>query len=54
MIAGITKVRNEAHIIQQTLDNWSQYCDQIFVYDDASDDGTPDICNEHPAVVEVQ
>lgn len=53
MIVGITKVRDESHIIQQTLDNWSEYVDQIFVYDDASTDGTPDICKEHPSVVEV-
>lgn len=53
MIRGITKIRNEAHIIQDTLDNWAQYCDAIHVYDDNSTDGTVQICREHPAVVEV-
>ena len=53
MVAGITKVRNEEHIIQDTLDNWAEVCDQIFVYDDASEDDTLEICHGHPAVVEV-
>ena len=53
MIRGITKVRNEAHIIQSTLDVWARYCDGIHVYDDCSTDGTAEICKAHPAVVEV-
>ena len=53
MIRGITKVRNEEHIITRTLDNWAQWCDAIHVYDDASEDGTRDLCRQHPAVVEV-
>ena len=52
-IAGITKVRNESLIIQDTLDHFSQWCDGIYVYDDASTDSTPDICEAHPAVKEV-
>lgn len=53
MVRGLTKVRNEEYIITQTLDNWAQYCDAIHVYDDCSEDGTADLCREHPAVVEV-
>jgi glycosyltransferase involved in cell wall biosynthesis len=53
VIAGITKVRNEAHIIQDTLDNWAQWCDEIFIYDDVSTDATVEISREHPAVREV-
>ena len=53
-VRGITKVRDEAHIISASLDNWAKYCtDGIHVYDDGSTDGTPDICHEHPAVNEV-
>jgi len=53
-VRGITKVRNEAHIIQATLDNWAEYCtDGIHVYDDGSTDDTPGICRAHPAVNEV-
>ena len=53
MIAGICKARNEGHILKQTLDNWATYCDRIHIYDDCSQDSTPDIAHEHPAVVEV-
>jgi len=53
VIIGLTKVRNEAHIIGKTLDNWAQYCDAIHVYDDASTDDTVQICKKHPVVVEV-
>ena len=53
MIAGITKVRNESLIIQDTLDHFGEICDAIYVYDDASTDDTPDICKAHPAVERV-
>jgi len=52
-VVGICKVRNEAHIIKDTLDNWAEHCDWIHVYDDYSTDGTARICEEHPAVKEV-
>ncbi len=53
LVAGITKVRNEEAIIQDTLDHFAEHCDAIFVYDDASTDATPDICEAHPAVQKV-
>ena len=53
MIRGITKVRNEGHIIRDTLDSWAEVCDAIHVYDDASTDFTRETCLEHPSVVEV-
>lgn len=52
-VVGITKVRNESLIIQDTLDHFAEICDALTVYDDASTDETPDICEDHPAVVEV-
>lgn len=53
-IIGLTKVRNEAHIIKDTLDNWARICTGgIYVYDDVSDDDTVAICRAHPAVKEV-
>ena len=53
-IFGLCKVRNEAHIIKDTLDNWSPFCTGgIFIYDDVSDDKTVEICRAHPAVKEV-
>ena len=53
-VRGITKIRNESHIIGDTLDNWAPYCDAgIHVYCDAPTDMTADICRQHAAVVEV-
>ena len=48
------KVRNEAHIIFDTLENWKSFCTGgIFIYDDVSSDKTVEICKAHPAVKEV-
>jgi uncharacterized protein Usg len=53
-VRGIAKVRDEAHIIKDTLDNWAEFCDQgIHIYLDCCTDGTEEICRDHPAVVEV-
>lgn len=53
-IRGLIKVRNEAHIIKDTLDNWAPFCTEgIYVYDDVSTDSTVAICKAHPAVKEV-
>lgn len=53
-IIGLIKVRNEAHIIKDTLDNWARICTGgVYVYDDCSTDHTVDICKAHPAVKEV-
>ncbi len=53
-IIGLTKVRNEAHIIKDTLGNWAPFCTGgIYVYDDVSTDKTVEICRAHPAVKEV-
>lgn len=53
-VKGITKIRNEVHIIKDTLNNWAAYCDAgIHVYCDCCTDGTAELCREHPAVVEV-
>lgn len=44
-IAGLTRVRNESVIIQSTLDWYARYCDAgIYVFDEASDDDTVDLC----------
>jgi len=52
-IAGITKIRNEQEIIQDTLDHFS-FCDALYVYDDCStDDNTVNICKSHKKVESV-
>ncbi len=50
-ILGVIRVRNEAHIIQSTLDHMAQFCKRIAVLDEASTDDTFSICVDHPAVV---
>jgi glycosyltransferase involved in cell wall biosynthesis len=50
MIIGITRVRNEEHIITDTLNHVSELVDMICVYDDASTDSTVKKCHEHPKV----
>ena len=51
LIVGITRVRNEAHMMQDTLDHFGEICNGgIYVLDDASQDDTAAICILHPAV----
>lgn len=49
-LIGLTRVRNEAHILKDTLDHWGQICDSIYVYDDASSDRSVKIAEAHPKV----
>lgn len=50
MITGITRVRNESLIIADTLKHFLQFCDSVILYDDASDDDTPDIAESFDRV----
>lgn len=43
VITGITRVRNEALIFEDTLRHYLEVCDRVIVYDDASTDETADI-----------
>jgi len=43
---GITRVRNEALIIRDTIEHFLQYCEHIILYDDCSDDDTADIAEK--------
>lgn len=45
MIAGITRVRNESLIIEDTLRHFLGFVDHIFLYDDASEDNTVEIAS---------
>lgn len=53
-IIGLTVVRNEEEIINDTLNHLARFCTGgIYVYDDASTDKTAEICASHPAIKEV-
>ena len=52
-VIGITRVRNESGLIQNTLDHVSNYVDDVHVFDDASQDSTPSICEAHSTVKKV-
>jgi glycosyltransferase involved in cell wall biosynthesis len=52
-IAGISRVRNEEYIIQNTLKHVSELVDEIYIFDDCSTDRTPDMCEAHPKVKRV-
>jgi len=50
MITGLTRVRNEEVIITDTLNHMEGFCDEVYVYDDASTDKTLNLCMAHSAV----
>jgi glycosyltransferase involved in cell wall biosynthesis len=49
-LVGITRVRNEALVLQDTLNYVGKQVDAIVAYDDASTDRTLEILSEHPKV----
>lgn len=49
-IIGLSRIRNESEIIQDTLDHMSTFCDEVYIYDDTSTDDTVEICDKHPIV----
>ena len=49
-LVAMTRVRNEALILPDTLDYLSTHVDAVIAYDDASTDETVDILRTHPKV----
>jgi hypothetical protein len=49
-LVGLTRVRNEALLLPDTLDYLSANVDAIVAYDDASTDATVEILSRHPKV----
>lgn len=52
-VHGLLLVRNEQDIITDTLDHLASFCDDLYVFDDCSQDRTPEICRAHPAVAHI-
>jgi hypothetical protein len=50
LLIGITRLRNEALILRDTLDYVGKHLDAIIAYDDASTDRTLEILRDHPKV----
>lgn len=50
MVTGITRVRNEELIIEDTLRHFLTYCSSIILYDDDSTDATVQIASTFPEV----
>jgi glycosyltransferase involved in cell wall biosynthesis len=50
LLVAMTRVRNEALILPDTLEHLGNQVDAIIVYDDASTDDTVDILRQHPKV----
>lgn len=46
-------VRNEADWIADVLDHLAEFCDGVYVFDDASTDHTADFCLAHPVVRDI-
>src|SRR5262249_29278942 len=49
-LVAVTRIRNEALILPDTLDYLGEHAGAIIAYDDASTDETVDILREHPKV----
>ncbi|GEM_PF-358790 len=49
-LIGLTRVRNERMLIKEHLDHLGKYCDEVYVFDDGSTDGTLEIIQKHPQV----
>jgi glycosyltransferase involved in cell wall biosynthesis len=51
VVAGMMRVKNEARWIERCLKSLFPVCDQIFLMDDHSTDGTADICSSKVTVL---
>lgn len=50
---GLLRIRNAGDLLPDTLAHMSTFCDEIYVFDDASDDDSADIAIRHPVVRDV-
>lgn len=52
-IIGLTRIRNEQFIMEDTLNHMAAFCDEVIVYDDCSTDSSIEICRQNPIVTKV-
>lgn len=53
-VVGILRVKDEADLLLEVLDNVSEGVDEIYAYDDDSQDKTLDILKKHPKVTYIK
>ena len=53
-VVGILRVKDEADLLPEVLDDVAGGVEDIYAYDDNSVDGTLDILQEHPAVTHIE
>jgi glycosyltransferase involved in cell wall biosynthesis len=53
-VIGILRVKDEADLLPDVLNNVANGVDEIFAYDDNSTDGTLEILREHPAITHIE
>lgn len=49
-IYGMMRVKNEARWIERVIESQLQACEKLFILDDHSTDGTPDLCGKYNQV----
>jgi len=52
-LIGLMRIKNEAGIIEDTLNHMQKFCKYVYIYDDDSTDDTYKICKKHPVVAEI-
>jgi glycosyltransferase involved in cell wall biosynthesis len=54
VLFGITRVRNESLILEDSLRHFSEFCEKIVLYDDCSTDNTVEIARSFANVIVIQ
>jgi glycosyltransferase involved in cell wall biosynthesis len=54
LISGISRIRNESLILEDTLNHYFKYCDHIYIYDDCSTDNSVEIMKSFDNVTVIQ
>lgn len=49
-VIGLLRVKNEKMLVDEQINHLASLCDQVYVYDDGSQDGTLEIIQNHPKV----